>query len=91
MNTPFIIDAHAHLGPTQAFEAHHRELDAYMDILDRLGIELSFFSAMPTLENDFETGHRMTLEVLGKYPDRLRATGCSIPIGRKFRWPILKT
>jgi len=82
MNAPFIIDVHTHLGPAQAFEARHRELDDFLATMDLLGVETAIFSAMPTLENDFETGHRLTVDALEKHPARLRAYGVFSP-----NWP----
>jgi len=82
MNAPFIIDAHAHMGPAQAFEAHCRDLNAVLDLMDLLRIQTMVFSAMPLLENDFETGHRLTLEAIERYPDRFRAYGVYNP-----HWP----
>lgn len=84
MNPPFIIDAHSHLGPAQAFEAHHRDVDDVIAMMDLLGIETCFFSAMPSLENDFETGHRLALDALERHPGRFRAYAVFNP-----HWPEL--
>lgn len=82
MTAPFIIDVHTHIGPTQGFEAHHGALDAMLATMDLLRVEVACFSAMPLLENQFDSGHRMTLKALENHPDRLRAYGVFNP-----NWP----
>ncbi len=73
MTAPFIIDAHAHLGPTQAFEAYHGGMDAMIAAMDLLHIETTIFSAMPSLENEFEEGYRLSIEAMERFPGRFRA------------------
>lgn len=73
MNTPFIIDAHTHIGFTQGFRARFTSVEDFVHLMDVTQTEVSLVISMPLLARQFDLGYREALEALEKYPNRLRA------------------
>lgn len=73
MTKPFLIDVHAHIGMTRGFFPRFWSNDDMVRLMDKLGVEITIFSAMALLNTQFEIGYRETAEALEQHPTRFRA------------------
>jgi len=88
VSRPFIIDAHTHLGLTPEFRPCFGSTADFIRLMDITQTELSIFVPMGPLNGQFEAGYREALDLLKKYPDRLRAYTVFDPAWPdvSFRW-----
>ncbi|MBL7199352.1 MAG: amidohydrolase [Anaerolineae bacterium] len=65
-----VIDAHAHLGDYYNFYIPRPEAASMVEVMDRLGIEQAWISALPACGADVPRGNDMTAAAVRAYPGR---------------------
>lgn len=69
----WIIDSHAHLGAWYNFHIPDPSLEAYVDLMDRVGIQISCVTGLPAIGPWTHRGNALVAEAVERYPDRFVA------------------
>ncbi|MGC8971397.1 MAG: amidohydrolase family protein [bacterium] len=67
-----MIDAHAHLGKWFNFYYDGGDFLSMVRIMDRIGMESAWISALISIGPDYKLGNEMVLEAMMAFPDRFR-------------------
>lgn len=67
-----MIDAHAHLGKWFNFYYDSGDFLSMVKIMDRIGMESAWISALMSIGPDYELGNEMVLEAMKAFPDRFK-------------------
>lgn len=67
-----MIDAHAHLGKWYNFYYDAGDFLSMIRIMDRIGIEIAWISALISIGPDYELGNDMVLGAIKTFPDRFK-------------------
>jgi len=66
-----IIDAHAHLGPWEAFYIPTPDVAAMVAMNDRLGITLTGLASNLAIDSDYARGNELTAQAVRAFPNNL--------------------
>ena len=69
----WIIDSHAHLGAWFNFPIADRTLDAYVALMDRVGIQVSCVTGLPAIGPWTHQGNALVAQAVARYPHRFVA------------------
>lgn len=67
-----MIDAHAHLGKWYNFHYDGGDFLSMVKIMDRIGMESAWISALMSIGPDYELGNEMVFEAIKAFPDRFK-------------------
>ncbi|MCX7795350.1 MAG: amidohydrolase family protein [bacterium] len=67
-----MIDAHAHLGKWYNFYYDGGDFLSMVKIMDRIGMEFAWISALIGIGPDYELGNEMVFEAMNAFPDRFK-------------------
>lgn len=66
-----IIDAHTHIGTNNSFPICDSSIEAFIQTMDKIGIDRSCANGLPALYGQAKLGNDLVIQAMKKHPDRI--------------------